>query len=68
MSLCSGSCFEVLFKFNPVFLAAPSGQDERVHDQTGLSAAHPHPPRPRNPQAAVLDPQDCALPSSAVAA
>lgn len=37
-------------------LTAPSGQDERVYDQTGLPTAHPHPARPCNPQAAVLDP------------
>lgn len=49
-------------------LTAPSGQDERVYDQTGLSAAHPHPARPCNPQAAVLDPQDRSLPSAALAA
>lgn len=48
--------------------AAPSGQDERVYDQTGLPAAHPHPARPRNPQAAVLDPQDRPIPSAALAA
>lgn len=47
-------------------LTAPSGQDERVHDQTVLSAAHPHPARPRNPQTAVVDPQDGSLPSAAL--
>ncbi len=47
---------------------APSGQDERVYDQTGLSAAHPHPARPCNPQAAVLDPQDRSIPSAALTA
>lgn len=52
----------------PPSLTAPSGQDERVYDQTGLSATHPHPARPCNPQAAVLDPQDCSIPSAALAA
>lgn len=47
---------------------APSGQDERVYDQTRLPVAHPHPARPRHPQTAVLDPQDCPLPSAALAA
>lgn len=58
-------------ELNPLtlpFSAAPSGQDERVYDQTGLSAAHPHPARPCNPQAAVLDPQDRSVPSAALAA
>ncbi len=49
-------------------LTAPSGQDERVYDQTGLPAAYPHPARPCNPQAAVLDPQDRSIPSAALTA
>lgn len=50
------------------FHTAPSGQDERVYDQTGLPTAHPHPAWPCNPQAAVLDPQDCSIPSAALTA
>lgn len=48
--------------------SAPAGQDERVYDQTGLPAAHPHSAWPRGPQAAVLDPQDRPLPAAALAA
>lgn len=39
-----------------------------MHDQTGMPAAHPHPARPCNPQTAAMDPQDCSLPSPALAA
>lgn len=39
-----------------------------MHGQARLPAAHPHPARPRHPQAAVLDPQDRPLPSAALAA
>lgn len=49
-------------------LTAPSGQDERVYDQTILSAAHPHPAWPCSPQTAIVDPQDCSLPSATLAA
>lgn len=38
-----------------------------MYDQTVLSAAHPHPARPRNPQTAIVDPQDRSLPSAALA-
>lgn len=48
-------------------LTAPSGQDEWVYDQTVLSAAHPHPARPRNPQTAIVDSQDGSLPSAGLA-
>lgn len=51
-----------------VFLPAPSGQDEWVYDQTGLPAAHADSFWPCNPQAAILDPQDCPIPSAAVTA
>lgn len=60
-------CFATFLNFCASSLAAPSGQDERVYDQTVLSAAHPHPARPRNPQTAIVDPQDCSLPSAALA-
>lgn len=49
-------------------LTAPSGQDERVHDQAGLPAACPRPARPCHPQTTFLDPQDCPLSSSALVA
>lgn len=52
----------------PLFLAAPSGQNERVYDQTVLSATHPHPARPCSPQTAIVDPQDRSLPSATIAA
>lgn len=52
----------------PPFSTAPSGQNERVYDQTVLSAAHPHPARPCSPQTAIVDPQDRSLPSATIAA
>lgn len=58
--------FLAFLNFCPSSLTAPSGQDERVYDQTVLSAAHPHPARPRNPQTAIVDPQDRSLPSAAL--
>lgn len=59
--------FAGFLNFCAFSLTAPSGQDERVYDQTVLSAAHPHPARPRNPQTAIVDPQDLSLPSAALA-
>lgn len=60
--------FEAFLSFRSYTLAAPSGQDEWVYDQTVLSAAHPHPARPCSPQTAIVDPQDRSLPSATLAA
>lgn len=60
--------FEAFLSFHSSPLAAPSGQDEWVYDQTVLSAAHPHPARPCSPQTAIVDPQDRSLPSATLAA
>lgn len=65
LPLKTSACIKI---FPQPIPTAPSGQDERVYDQTRLPAAHPHPARPRHPQTAVLDPQDRPLPSAALAA
>lgn len=33
-----------------------------MHDQAEQPSLHRHPPWPRRPQAATMDPQDCTLP------